>query len=270
MGREWGCRGQRVWVQRCGCTDWSRDGLSARNEDPRALLCCVWGRGLRGVALVPAVVTADTCPGLGNVCRRGGGLGVGGQGGAGGRGCGAQRLGAGPGGAAGGGGRCRGRAVSPAQQPEPGAALMGVIGSGLWRGRSGPANAKQKLLTAVMARYGYDYCCNPQQQVLPGEPPGPGPGRADGAAPWDPERAPGAAGRPRRGVWGGVGVGVPLNSSRATMTATGAGGSGAGHGARGGPGPAAAPLCCFGPGSAGRRRALHPHGARGSRATSAR
>ena len=171
---------------------------------------------------------------------------------------------------AGGGGRCRGRAVSPAQQPEPGAALMGVIGSGLWRGRSGPANAKQKLLTAVMARYGYDYCCNPQQQVLPGEPPGPGPGRADGAAPWDPERAPGAAGRPRRGVWGGVGVGVPLNSSRATMTATGAGGSGAGHGARGGPGPAAAPLCCFGPGSAGRRRALHPHGARGSRATSAR
>lgn len=77
MGREWGCRGQRVWVQRCGCTDWSRDGLSARNEDPRALLCCVWGRGLRGVALVPAVVTADTCPGLGNVCRRGGGLGVG-------------------------------------------------------------------------------------------------------------------------------------------------------------------------------------------------
>lgn len=209
-------------------------------------------------------------PGAGECVQEGWRVGCGGQGGAGGRGCGAQRLGAGPGCGAGGGGRCRGRAVSPAQQPEPGAALMGVIGSGLWRGRSGPANAKQKLLTAVMARYGYDYCCNPQQQVLPGEPPGPGPGRADGAAPWDPERAPGAAGRPRRGVWGGVGVGVPLNSSRATMTATGAGGSGAGHGARGGPGPAAAPLCCFGPGSAGRRRALHPHGARGSRATSAR
>lgn len=132
---------------------------------------------------------------------------------------------------AGGGGLCRGRSASPAQQPEPGAALMGVIGSGLWRGRSGPANAKQKLLTAVMARYGYDYCCNPQQQVLPGEPPGPGPGRADGAAPWDPERAPGAVGRPRRGVWGAVGIGVPLNSSRAAVT--GGRGCGAGHGAHG-------------------------------------
>lgn len=167
---------------------------------------------------------------------------------------------------AGGGGLCRGRSASPAQQPEPGAALMGVIGSGLWRGRSGPANAKQKLLTAVMARYGYDYCCNPQQQVLPGEPPGPGPGRADGAAPWDPERAPGAVGRPRRGVWGAVGIGVPLNSSRAAVTATGAGAVGPGTERTG---PAAAPLCCFGPGSAAQGSAPHPHGARRSRASSA-
>ncbi|XP_021238196.1 T-cell leukemia homeobox protein 2 [Numida meleagris] len=64
-----------------------------------------------------------------------------------------------------------------------------------------------------MARYGYDYCCNPQQQVLPGEPPGPGPGRADGAAPWDPERAPGAAGQPRHGVCGGRERGAPIERS---------------------------------------------------------
>lgn len=52
-------------VQQRGCTDWSRDGLNAQSDDPQApLLCHVWGRGLRGAALVLAVGTASTCPGL--------------------------------------------------------------------------------------------------------------------------------------------------------------------------------------------------------------
>lgn len=49
---------------------------------------------------------------------------------------------------------------------------MEVIGSGLWRGRSGPANAKQSPLKAVKGRNGSLWprlLLQSQQQVLSGE-----------------------------------------------------------------------------------------------------
>lgn len=64
--------GSAVWLHRL---EQGRPECPKRGPPGPAVLCV--GPGLRGVALVPAVVTADTCPGLGNVCRRGGGLGVG-------------------------------------------------------------------------------------------------------------------------------------------------------------------------------------------------
>lgn len=93
-----------------------------------------------------------------------------------------------------------------AQAPEPGAALMGVIGSGLWRGRSGPANAKQNPLRAVKGRNGSLWprlLLQSRQQVPPGEAAGAAGGPGCGT-PGTPRRGGGGA-----GAGGGCRTGTP-------------------------------------------------------------